>query len=615
MEELQLLDTARGSSKADPGQVSKAGEQVRQLLRIKFQHLKAMNEMRKLFGKGTMEAVEAERDTGQDRPQRTHRRVRENVGLEEYLQAPGKGMPEMMLRRNIFIEGKRTWPRASSGGLTMNCLTQGNGDSLEFSFAHDKVYQTLEMQFYSLVQMYDPMQMVHFLQRNPYHVSSLIQVSKVAKQDQNAALAADLCERALFTFGRITLSSFRRTLEEGRARIDFYRPENRQFFLAGHNYIKNLMQKGTYRTALEWTKLLVSVAPNDPYDMLNWAHVLAIRAFDAQWWIDVCNSDLLESCESRGNVEYIKQSIVTAKLLLKDVEGAKESLRQGMQRLPWLYCALYSALDMDSPRSVWGVQPRDAEEVLHTELYIHLAKDLWNYPAAMSILKEVGEALPKVRPDALPASVPVSLGTARFVYLENTPSLMSCVPRNMLHASPNFDFDPLPPAKELNRFSHDWQKLPWESPSSEESRLDHAPAGMPRAMNRGIEDMDNLRAELVAFAEADRAQRGPGGAGGEEEDGHAAREASGSTGTGTGLVGILQRIQRQFLGTQDPDFDDFDDEVDEVDEGDEGDQVHLTAAQMPGAWDDEFDDWMDQEDDMGYEGEDGFGEDGHDSAR
>ena len=83
-----------------------------------------------------------------------------------------------------------------------------------------------------------------------YHVSTLLQVSSVAKQDQNMALAGELCERALFTFGRVTTSTFRQDVEHGRARLDFRRPENRQFWLAGYHFLKSLIRKGTYRTAL-----------------------------------------------------------------------------------------------------------------------------------------------------------------------------------------------------------------------------------------------------------------------------------------------------------------------------------------------------------------------------
>src|SRR5687768_3388123 len=81
-----------------------------------------------------------------------------------------------------------------------------------------------------------------FLPVTAYHVSTLLQVSNVAKQDQNMALASELCERALFSFGRVVTNAFRQDMERGRARLNFRRPENRQFWLAGYHYLRSLVR-------------------------------------------------------------------------------------------------------------------------------------------------------------------------------------------------------------------------------------------------------------------------------------------------------------------------------------------------------------------------------------
>jgi len=133
-----------------------------------------------------------------------------------------------------------------------------------------------------------------------------------------------------------------------------------------------------------------------------------------------------------------------------------------------LYAALFRALDLDVPPSIWGVQPRDPEEQLHTELYVHLAKELWQQPDAISLLVAAAKETKRVHDvGLLPAAPTVSLGKARFVYLDGTPSLMAAVPRGMLYVSPNFDFDPLPPPQSENKFSNRTQELPWNPPSDE----------------------------------------------------------------------------------------------------------------------------------------------------
>ncbi|KAK4101994.1 DUF654-domain-containing protein [Parathielavia hyrcaniae] len=480
LEELKLEAQQATSSVATTPLADESTSALNELLRVNFQHLKAMNEMRRLFGKA-MDVAEVEERT-QDNRQRT---LPENVDLETFLSAraahPAQGprgnktMFDTILRTNPFIDGKKTWPRGSAQGLKMRRVTEGSQDEVEFAFAHDKAYDALEGSFFGLVQMYDPMQIVHFLHRHPYHISSLIQVSKVARQDQNTALAADLIERALFTFGRASLSEFRKKLERGQARMSFARPENRQFHLAGYNLIQKLVLKGTYRTALEWAKLFLSINRDDPYGMLNWIHVLAIRAREAQWFIDFCRSDLFNGPELSNNI-YAQQTLPLAHLQVQEPEAAKSTLTNAMETLPWLYCALFRALNLDTPKSIWAIQPRDEDEALHTQLYIHTAKDLWNTPQHISLLQSAAAAASRTATDRAAAPSPsspsparVTLATARFIYLDNTPSLMSLVPRQMLHAAvPNFDFDPLPPPREQNVFSSPTQQLPWTTTADDD---------------------------------------------------------------------------------------------------------------------------------------------------
>ncbi|KAK5632606.1 hypothetical protein RRF57_008320 [Xylaria bambusicola] len=468
LRELNLSNkksSASASSQTDRTR-SIAYERICELLRINTHHLKVVNEMRNLFGRDAITAAMNEENEERARTQRT-RHIPQQVDLETFLKGqPGKTLPEVTLRRNPFLPGKDTWPRASTDGLTMKQIkeTVATDNStpgiVEFTFAHLPEYNSLEQQFFQLVQMFDPMQLVHFLHRHPYHISTLIQVSKVAKQDQNSALSADLCERALFTFGRVVLSGFRQKMEEGKARLDFRRPENRQFWLAGYHYLKNLIMKGTYRTALEWAKLLFSMDLNDPYGMIHFIHPMAIRAHESKWFIDFCDSEALDNFDTAQ--DYIRQTLVLARLQQKDTAGAKALLIEGMERLPWLYSSLYKALNFDVPKAIWGMQPRDGHEELFVQLYIHQTKSLWDNAQATGLLKEAAHEAKK--PDFQTFGFPPVAGrnVARFVYLDNTPSLMGYVPGGLLSTTPNWEFDPIPPPKDENIFSYKSQQQPWE---------------------------------------------------------------------------------------------------------------------------------------------------------
>ena len=463
LRELNLSNTKPGAptgSQTDRAR-SIAYERICELLRINTYHLRVVNEMRNLFGRDAIAAALNEENEERARSQRTRHLQQQVVDLETFLKGqPGKTLPEVTLRRNPFLPGKDTWPRASTEGLSMKQIKDAVG-TVEFGFAHSPAYNNLETQFFQLVQMFDPMQLVHFLFSHPYHISTLIQVSKVAKQDQNSALSADLCERALFTFGRVALSSFRQKIEEGKARLDFRRPENRQFWLAGYHYLKNLGMKGTYRTALEWAKLLFSMDLSDPYGMIHFIHPMAIRAHESKWFIDFCDSEVLDNLGTAQ--DYIRQTLVLARLQQGDAAGAKALLMEGMERLPWLYSSLYKALNLDVPKAIWGMQPRDGHEELFVELYIHQTKSLWDNAQATGLLKEAAHEAKK--PDFQTFGFPPVVGrnVARFVYLDNTPSLMGHVPGGLLSTSPNWEFDPIPPPKEENVFSYDSQQLPWTS--------------------------------------------------------------------------------------------------------------------------------------------------------
>ncbi|KAI2622829.1 transcriptional repressor TCF25-domain-containing protein [Xylaria nigripes] len=475
-EALRELNLSNRKNSADAGTQtdaarSRAYERICELLRINTYHLKVINEMRNLFGREAIANArheENEENMERARMQRT-RHMPQHVDLETFLRGiPGKSLPEVTLRRNPFLPGKESWPRASTEGLYMKQINKEassdraiNG-TVEFGFSHGENYNHLEQHFFHLVQMFDPMQLVQFLYRHPYHVSTLIQVSKVAKQDQNSALSADLCERALFTFGRVALSSFRQKMEEGKARLDFRRPENRQFWLAGYHYLRNLSMKGTYRTALEWAKLLFSMDLSDPYGLIHFIHPMAIRAHESKWFIDFCDSEVLDPFD---NVQdYIRQTLVLARLQQGDTNGAKALLLEGIGRLPWLYNSIYKALNLDVPKAIWGIQPRESHEELFVELYLHQTKSLWDNAQATGLLKDV--ALEAKRPDAQTIGFPPVVGrnVARFVYLDNTPSLMAYVPEDLLSTVPNWEFDPIPPLKEENLFSYDSQQQPWMPP-------------------------------------------------------------------------------------------------------------------------------------------------------
>ncbi|KFY25608.1 hypothetical protein V493_04565 [Pseudogymnoascus sp. VKM F-4281 (FW-2241)] len=436
------------------------------LLGVNSQHLKVGNEMRNLFGRT---AVGNNDDAGGPVPRggRRRNRAQQQVDLETALKgqhAPGKGLPELTLRRNIFIQGKEEWPRATTGGLTMKLVDdmQFVDGTIEFRFVHDNAYEAVQNQFRVYVEMGDPQNLIGLLQRNPYHISLLLQVSKIAKDQSDHSLSNDLVERALFSFGRAATSLFATKISLGKARMDFARPENRELWLAGYHYIRSLTMKGTYRTAFEWAKLLLLLdLEDDPYCMRLVLHHLALRSHQFEWLIEALSRRMF--ADDKLFVEDLQlPSVALAHMHLKHGAECREVLGRAIKKFPYLFCMLFKELNLDdAPPSIWGILPRTNGEEFYSGIYIRQTKDLWSTPEATSLLVEVAHAVGKSDPkDIVPISdLCMDLDAARFIYLDNTPALMSLVPSNIMHRIPNSDSDPLPPEAEMNIFSHPTQRL------------------------------------------------------------------------------------------------------------------------------------------------------------
>jgi hypothetical protein len=318
----------------------------------------------------------------------------------------------------------------------------------------------------------------------------------------------------------------------GKARLDFARPENREIWLAGYQYIKSLVMKGTYRTALEWAKVLLSFDPEaDPYCMRFMIHHLALRASEFNWLLDLFESDLIkewEDADDKGGAQilsHFRPSLAIAAMSLKEGNQSRKFLTESMQTVPWLFCRLFKELNLDAPPSIWGIEARSDSETLFTEIYVRQAKDLWNTPEATALLMEIAHTIPKVDIASVPVldNSTMTLDVVRFVYLDNTPTLMALAPSKLLHRSNNSDADPLPP--DVNTFSYETQKRALRGGDGEDdlggdffNPLAALARLLPSLRQPGGEEVDiddeEIRRELERAVANDESQGPPDGNGG-----------------------------------------------------------------------------------------------------
>ncbi|RKF59872.1 Ribosome quality control complex subunit 1 [Erysiphe neolycopersici] len=437
-------------------------EKICALLCIHGKNLKVANEMRKLFGKTAVEDKHGPRDMAEQETIRRQQNLDEPIELETVLKAnnpPGKGISEVILRRNFFIQGRSDWPKGTLGGLSMEEVKSEKPDGIvEFRYVHNQSYQKVQNHFYMGVEMGDPQFLVNLLVKNPDHISLLLQVSRIAKSLGNNSLSSDLLERALFFLGKAATSHFTSKLSQGKARLNFARFENRELWLAGYHYIKSLMMKGTYRTALEWAKLLLSLDPeNDPYGMRLLIHNLSLRGHECKWLFDFYDTGLHIQRSINGDsrsqsfYSHTSPSLALAAIYTKNRAKAREILRESMIRLPWLYYSLFRDLNLDIPPCLMSYyEPESEADVLFTKIYISQTKDLWVTPETTSLLMEIGNTITKIEYIIHnDYSKLVTLNVVRFVYLDGSPEMLGLIPMELRNYNINSDSDPIPPIQNI----------------------------------------------------------------------------------------------------------------------------------------------------------------------
>ncbi|KAJ9201885.1 hypothetical protein DTO164E3_3323 [Paecilomyces variotii] len=415
-----------------------------ELLSIEPKFLNAVNEMRKLFGNVALESFDQPSGAGTGR---RRDRNREMVDLGRALTGAyspasrGQSLAGVALRRNVLMQGKDEWPRAPSGGLGMEVVEKLPTGATVYKILHNPGYEDVQRQFDMCVESMDPQRLIHLLQYNPYHISTLLQVSDIAKHQGDHAVSADLLERALFNIGRSAHSSFGNQLKEGKARLEFKHAANRELWLVGWRYIANLGMKGTWRTAYEWAKLLLSLDLDDPYCINLVIDHLALRGRQYEHFIELCTQTLFSRrWEQFPNIQC---SLALAYLRHDKPKECREQLRLAMLRYPWVFCKLAQELDVQPmPKRIWGKMPPTQSQELLCELYIARAKDLWNTPEAISLIVEVADTLPEKEEPVEPPEI--TLDIARHVVLSDIPSVTTHLPGRFLSGRISAS-DPLPP--------------------------------------------------------------------------------------------------------------------------------------------------------------------------
>ena len=289
-----------------------------------------------------------------------------------------------------------------------------------------------------------------------YHISTLLQVSEIAKHEKDYETAGELLERALFAFGRALHTQFAGAVTQGKARIDFRRPENREFFLAAWRYVQNVGMRGTWRTAYEWCRLMFQLDPvGDPYAIACCIDQFALRARQQEMFLEFFECPpLWKVCKSLANAPNLYLSAALARHTLKRAD-ADDSLLKIILDQPWLAGRLAKALDLSPiPPAIWGTTPPNGRAELQAELYAKQATDLWKTPDAVSFLQEIARLVGREETHDITSTDeadPITLPEARHILLLEQPALISFIPTGFTSQLKSAS-DPLPPPEDLRSY-------------------------------------------------------------------------------------------------------------------------------------------------------------------
>lgn len=210
--------------------------------------------------------------------------------------------------RSVLLQPREDWPPISrtftgfNGEVIDTDAADKTGDKVA-TWEHTKAYRTVQYEFQQAVATHSPEAIYALLPSSPWHVHLLSSMSDIAKHQGDLGQASDWNARILFAYERTASPVFVSSLTSpsGPMSVDFSKVENRGLFLAVHRMITFLSRRGTWRTALEWCKLLLALDPADPHGSLLWLDFLVIKSRQHKWLIE----DFLPKLRASRNVDWL----------------------------------------------------------------------------------------------------------------------------------------------------------------------------------------------------------------------------------------------------------------------------------------------------------------------
>ncbi|KAL4234568.1 Transcription factor 25 [Mactra antiquata] len=408
----------------------------RALLMVEHKHLNSENELKRIFGSRVIRE-EASRRRGQ-----TRRRQKAS-----WMATPTD-----------------SWPPIGKIGLSMSLKETKDGCQY-FLYEHSQQYQKIQIQFYDAVESLNPQNISGILQMQPYHIDALIQLSEVFRMNEDHGMASELIERSLFAMETSFHPLFNMTT--GTCRLEYKYRENRSLYLALFKHIQFLGQRGCNRTSLEFSKLLLSLDPdNDPLCALLMIDFYAIRSEEYDFIVRMYNE-----WEAHRNLSQLPNFAFSLSLTFfhqGEITKADEMLQDTLLMFPGMILPLLDKCGVQADDSTSHTYFRDAEqsqpEALKQliALYVGRCYPCWKIPEVMEWLEKNVKSVIKLV-DSQDSRVALYKqrrmgrykGTPRNIYrhilISEIPSATATIPQDV--ASTVLSYDPLPPLDSIEAYT------------------------------------------------------------------------------------------------------------------------------------------------------------------
>eukprot|EP00897_Mesotaenium_endlicherianum_P004793 jgi/Mesen1/4341/ME000022S03629 len=303
-------DFAKGSSLQKPTQSagkerdessSHRSSSSSSVLAINIRHLKAEDELKRIFGSKVINSAGKREDHGAG--------ARRRGGLS------GRRGGKVTLRKFMLVQPQDYWP-PWDGGLTMECTGTKEGYQF-FKYTMSDSYLSIQRKYEECVASHDPNNLANLVNHYPYHVEALLALAEVYKQMGEFQTSADLLERCLYSLECAWHPWFNPSL--GTCRLPYSEESNRPLFYALFRHMQHLGRRGCHRTALEVCKLLLSLDPEDPLGALFSIDYYALRAEQYEWLHHFC--DHYDSQTSLALFPNFAYSLALARYHLEHQQG------------------------------------------------------------------------------------------------------------------------------------------------------------------------------------------------------------------------------------------------------------------------------------------------------